>query len=142
MVNYSDVIAFCAVCISLITLLITVNTTIESRRGVVFKQYCDEFRTDPSIKTVIKSIRNKTDIGQLSSYDISVFLFFCKEILLQINSGRIRKDVASLMFLSYAQFINNHKDKLNPEASNSEDWDALEYLIDLLKNKPIHKMSL
>lgn len=142
MVEYSDVIAICAVCISIVSLWVTINTTIKSRRGVVFKQYCDEFRTDPSIKTVIKSIRNKTDIGQLSSYDISVFLFFCKEILLQVNSRRIRKDVASLMFLSYAKYINEQKNKLNPTASNSEDWDALECLIKLLKNKPIHKITL
>lgn len=142
MVEYSDVIAICAVCISIVSLWVTINTTIKSRRGVVFKQYCDEFRTDPSIKTVIKSIRNKTDIGQLSSYDISVFLFFCKEILLQIKAGRIRKDVASLMFLSYAKYIIEQKDKLNLAGSNSVDWDALECLIDLLKNKPNHKISL
>lgn len=142
MVEYSDVIAICAVCISIVSLWVTINTTIKSRRGVVFKQYCDEFRTDPSIKTGIKSIRNKTDIGHLSSYDISVFLFFCKEILLQINSGRIRMDVASLMFLSYAKYINEHKDNWNPTDSNSEDWDALETLIDLLKNRTFHKLSL
>lgn len=144
-VHIPELTSLLAIVISVLSLIITITTTVSSRRGIVFKQYCDEFRNDPSIKKVIQVINNREDLNKISSYEISVFLFFYKELFLQIKTNnRIKKEVVSLMFLNYAKIIVKNKDIWYLQDINSMDWNILEAVILLLEKEPINikKISL
>lgn len=108
-ISLTELIALLSVIVSLFALNRTNKTAVDSRRGIVLKQYCDTIRQKGTLYNIIDKIHDGKSADVSLSEKLEVFMSL-KELHLQINSNRIHKDVASILFIRFVDDLLNCKE--------------------------------
>lgn len=152
-IEFADIVTFISIVASLVASFCALHkstqTTTDSRRGIVLHQFSEEFRNKNSISNVLKCVYSDS-ADKLSLEDKIRFIHFYKELYLQVKTNnRMKVDVASFMFLKYAEDVlkcNDFWDSLSSKGGiTPEDKAQLDFFVKELKsnrNKPTNKLKI